>query len=157
MADAARQEAASSQTIYLVSSEDLKLAVDTKAACISTLVRNAVMTDHSVSEVKVAVNGKILQKIVNYMSYHAGVEAEIPEMPLRSKNFQEVCKDPFDSSFIDSLDDRGANRQQLYDLIIAANYLDIRTLLHLGCAKVATLIKNQPVENMKDALSGTKF
>ena len=51
---------------------------------------------------------------------------------------KDVCKDPFDADFIDRI---GDNRQALYDLILAANYMDIKALLHLGCAKVASLIK----------------
>lgn len=31
--------------------------------------------------------------------------------------------------------------------------MDIKSLLHLGCAKVASLIKGQPLEKIKDILS----
>ena len=35
--------------------------------------------------------------------------------------------------------------------------MDIKSLLHLGCAKVASLIKGQPLEKIKDILAkGTK-
>ena len=62
---------------------------------------------------------------------------------------KDVCKDAFDAEFIDRI---GENRQALYDLILAANYMDIKGLLHLGCAKVASLIKGQPLEKIKDIL-----
>ena len=58
----------------------------------------------------------------------------------------EIC----DADFIDRI---GQNRQVLYDLILAANYMDIKSLLHLGCAKVASFIKGQPLEKIKDILS----
>jgi S-phase kinase-associated protein 1 len=61
-----------------------------------------------------------------------------------------VCKDPHDAQFIDEI---GEDRQQLYDLVLAANYLDVKSLLHLGCAKVASLIKGQPLEKIKDILA----
>jgi len=35
--------------------------------------------------------------------------------------------------------------QDLYDLIMAANYMDIKSLLHLGCAQVASMIKGKPL------------
>jgi hypothetical protein len=38
------------------------------------------------------------------------------------------------------------------DVTQAANYMDIRSLLHLGCAKVASLIKGQPLEKIKEIL-----
>jgi hypothetical protein len=84
------------------------------------------------------------------MNHHKGVEPPIVEKPLRSKVMKDVCKDPFDADFIDRI---GENRQALYDLILAANYMDIKSLLHLGCAKVASLIKGQPLEKIKDILS----
>jgi len=91
---------------------------------------------------------------VEYMNHHKGIEPPIIEKPLRSKIMKDVCKDPWDAEFIDKI---GENRQQLYDLILAANYMDIKSLLHLGCAKVASLIKGQPLEKIKDILSkGTK-
>jgi len=34
--------------------------------------------------------------------------------------------------------------------------MDIKSLLHLGCAKVASLIKGQPLEKIKDILSTGK-
>jgi S-phase kinase-associated protein 1 len=100
------------------------------------------------------VKGDILAKVVEYLVYHKGTEAPPPEKPLRSKVMKDVCKDPWDADYIDKLAD---NRQQLYDLILAANYMDIKALLHLGCAKVATLIKGAPLEKIKEILSkGTK-
>ncbi len=54
-----------------------------------------------------------------------------------------------DADFIDKI---GETRQTLYDLILAANYMDIKSLLHLGCAKVASLIKGQPLEKIKEIL-----
>jgi len=63
------------------------------------------------------------------MAHHKGVEPPIIEKPLRSKNMKDVCKDKFDAEFIDNI---GNDRQLLYDLILGANYMDIRSLLHLG-------------------------
>jgi S-phase kinase-associated protein 1 len=95
------------------------------------------------------VRGDILAKVVEYLVYHKGVESQAPDKPLRSAVMKDVCKDPWDADYIDRI---GANRQQLYELILAANYMDIKTLLHLGCAKVASLIKGQPLEKAKDIL-----
>jgi len=99
------------------------------------------------------VHSAILAEVLTYMNHHKGVEPPIVEKPLRSKVMKDVCKDPFDAEFIDRI---GENRQALYDLILAANYMDIKSLLHLGCAKVASLIKGQPLEKIKDILSTGK-
>lgn len=107
-------------------------------------------TDETAPEVPIpGVNGDILQLVVNYMKEHKGVEPSIIEKPLRSKVMKEVCPYKWDADYIDQI---GDNRQQLYDVILAANYLDIKSLLHLGCAKVASLIKGQPLEKIKEIL-----
>ena len=93
----------------------------------------------------------MLAHIVEYFNHHQGISAEIPEKPLKSRLMTEVCKDPWDATFVD-----GLSRQELYDLILAANYLDIKPLLHLGCAKVASLIKGVPINKIKNILNPDK-
>ena len=107
--------------------------------------------DLTATEVPIpGVSSAILAEVITYINHHKGVEPPIVEKPLRSKVMKDVCKDPFDADFIDRI---GENRQALYDVILAANYMDIKSLLHLGCAKIASLIKGQPLEKIKDILS----
>jgi len=125
--------------------------VGRQVALISTLIKTAVESDDGANEVAIpGVEGDILELILSYMNHHKGTEPPIIDKPLRSKVMKDVCKTAFDAQYIDDI---GENRQQLYDLILAANYMDIKSLLHLGCAKVASLIKGQPVEKIKDILA----
>ena len=141
-----------SSTLTLVSKDGVSIEVDRKDAFISTLVKTSLEADAAATEVPIpSVESSVLLKVVEYMKHHKGVEPEPVEKPLRSKKMREVC-DAWDADFIDGI---GENRQQLYDLILAANYLDITGLLHLGCAKVASLIKGQPLEKIKDILDPT--
>jgi len=128
--------------------------VKKKNAFISVLVKTSIENDCTATEVPLpGVEGPILELVVEYMDHHKGVEPPIIEKPLRSKVMSEVCKDSWDADYIDGI---GEDRQKLYDLILAANYMDIKSLLHLGCAKVASLIKGQPLEKIKDILSTGK-
>jgi len=142
-------------TLKLVSKDKKEFDIERKYAFVSTLVKTSLDTDHTAVEVPIpGVASAVLHEVVVYMNHHKGVEPPIIEKPLRSKVMKDVCKDAFDAEFIDRI---GENRQALYDLILAANYMDIKSLLHLGCAKVASLIKGQPLEKIKDILStGTK-
>ena len=125
--------------------------IEFKYACISALVKASLEKDTESKEVPLpGVKSPSLKLVVEYMRHHAAVEPAIVESPLRSKLMKDVCKDTWDAEFIDTV---GDNRQALYDLILAANYMDIKSLLHLGCAKVASLIKGQPLEKIKDILS----
>ena len=92
-----------------------------------------------------AVDGKIMSLIVEYAKHHKGSEPPIIDKPLRSKQMSDVCKDKWDADFIDKVGNDEAGLQPLYDLILAANYMDIKNLLHLGCAKVASLIKGNTI------------
>jgi len=137
--------------LKIVSKDKKEFDIEKKHAFISTLIKTSLDTDPSATEVPIpGVASAILVEVIAYMNHHKGVEPPIIEKPLRSKVMKDVCKDPFDADFIDRI---GENRQALYDLILAANYMDIKSLLHLGCAKVASLIKGQPLEKIKDILS----
>ena len=137
--------------IKLVSKDKIEFNVDKKNACISHLIKVIFDSDETTTSIPIpGVNSSTLSKIVEYMTHHKGVEPSIIEKPLRSKVMNDVCQDNWDAKFIDSI---GENKQELYDIILAANYMDINSLLHLGCAKVASLIKGQPLDKIKDILS----
>lgn len=126
-------------------------SISKKDAFIAKLIATSCEQDVDAVDVPVpAVKEATFEHIYAYMKHHAGVEPPIIEKPLRSKNMKDVCKDKWDADFIDAI---GNNRQDLYDLILGSNYMDIKSLLHLGCAKVASLIKGQPLEKIKDILA----
>lgn len=137
--------------IILVSKGNGQVVIsDRNFVTTSKLMHTALENDQKVDQLPVpGVTTEILELVAKYMEHHKGVEQKLIEKPLRSKVMKDVCSDPWDAKFIDEV---GEKRQQLYDLILAANYLDIRCLLHLGCAKVASLIKGQPLEKVKEIL-----
>jgi len=139
-----------SKPLKLVSKDRKEFSVERKHAFVSTLVKTSLETDDAAAELNIpGVVGSILELVVSYMTHHKGTEPALVEKPLRSKLMKDVVQDRWDADFIDRI---GDNRQQLYDLILAANYMDIKSLLHLGCAKVASLIKGQPLEKIKEIL-----
>lgn len=140
----------SMKIITLKSKDNKEFKIDMKSAFISTMIKVALENDNEAKEVIIpSVLGSVLENVLAYMKTHKGVEPPIIEKPLRSKLMKDVCHVKSDADFIDKI---GENRQALYDLILAANYMDIKSLLHLGCAKVASLIKGQPLEKVKDIL-----
>jgi len=140
--------------LTLESKTGQKFQVKKKDALISVVVKTSLEQDADSTEVPVpSVESATLELIIEYMGHHAGVEPELVEKPLRSKKMRDVCKDPWDADYVDRI---SKNRQSLYDLILAANYMDVKSLLHLGCAKVAALIKGKPVESIRDVLDPAK-
>ena len=52
-----------------------------------------------------------------------------------------VCQ--WDADFVD------VDQEMLFELILAANYMDIKPLLDLTCAKVASMIKGKTPEQIR--------
>ena len=83
------------------------------------------------------VKSAILKKIIEYCR-HAKESPPIEiEKPLKSANMHEVVADKWYASFVE------IDQEILFELILAANYLDIKSLLELGCASVAAMMKGK--------------
>merc|ERR1712025_379692 len=94
------------------------------------------------------VTGDVLKLIVDYLKHHNGkIPAEIAK-PIRSVKMEKIVEDEWDAKFIN-----GLSKKTVFQIILGANYMDIKSLLHLGCAKIATLIKGKSPEEIKKILS----
>jgi hypothetical protein len=90
-----------------------------------------------------------LDKMVGYLLHHDGqAVAQLP-MPLQANTMSQVCPDPWDADFIDTL---ARSRKLLFAVIHVANYFGVNGLLELGCAKVALILKDKNQDEMKAAL-----
>ncbi len=118
---------------------------------ISDLI-TASRTGESVMELELPqVKGKTLSLVIEYLNHHKGEQGQLLEMPLRSARMMDVCEDAWDARFIDRVADMG--NASLYEMVIAANYLGIKCLLHLSAARVAAKIKGLPISKLKETLS----
>ncbi|PRQ21910.1 putative S-phase kinase-associated protein [Rosa chinensis] len=86
------------------------------------------------------VTGAILAKVIEYCKRHVEDKESKNE---DNKNDQEESLKKFDADFVDV--DQGV----LFDLILAANYLNIKGLLDLTCQTVADKIKGKTVEEIR--------
>jgi len=139
-----------STVITLLSSGEnpTKLPVDKSHAMMSKLVANIVEGDAEATEIAVKqVDSDTLKLIVNYLEHHKGQEPAEIAKPIRSVKMEKIVEDPWDAKFINDL-----AKRQLFQLILGANYMDCKSLLHLGCAKVATMIKGKSPEEIKQIL-----
>lgn len=94
---------------------------------------------------------EIMELLCDFIVHHEGIDIPCIEKPLRSKIMRDVCLDVWDADFIDAV---AECRQRLYDLIHDSNALEMKGLVHLGCAKTAALIKGQPLEKIAGILGG---
>merc|ERR1712129_671242 len=86
-----------------------------------------------------------LEHVITYLKHHKGKEPDPLPCPVRSIHMAQIVSDKWDATWIDAFD-----KKTVFEIILASNGrnaenntsgLDIPSLLHLGCAKIATLIK----------------
>merc|ERR1712098_892035 len=125
-----------------------KFSISRKAALMCNLVKNIIEGDKTAKEIEIKkVDGPILNLVVEYLKHHDGkVPAEIAK-PIRSVKMEKIVEDPWDAEFINK-----QTKKAIFQIILGANYMDIKSLLHLGCSKIATLIKGKSHEEIKKIL-----
>ena len=117
--------------ITLVSSDGEKVEISAKAVQKSTLVKGIIEDYPDDAEVPLNnVKSNILKKIKEYLEHYENEEPKEIERPLPIQNFQE-CVGEWDYKFID------VDLEMTFELILGANYMDIKPLLELASAKVA--------------------
>ena len=119
--------------ITLVSSDGERFEVTLEAAKMSQTINHMIEDDCVENGVPLPnVPSGILSKVIEYCNKHvAGAGEE-----------QEDLKS-FDEKFIK------VDQATLFDIILAANYLDIKGLLDLSCQTVADMIKGRTVEEIR--------
>ena len=88
------------------------------------------------------VKSEVLGKVIEFCKYHVEKPMNDIEKPLKSAKMSEVV-DAWDAKFVD------IEQELLFELILAANYMDIKPLLDLTCATVASMIKGKTPEEIR--------
>jgi len=137
------------EVLKLVSQEQEKVPVPKKVAMMSELVKTMAEGDKEEKEIPLPnVKSAVLNKVVAYMKYHVDNPAKEIEKPLKSANMNENVSQ-WDADFVD------VEQELLFELILAANYMDIKPLLDLTCAKVASMIKGKTPEQIRKTFNIT--
>eukprot|EP01066_Platyproteum_vivax_P020529 Platyproteum_vivax@DN8448_c0_g1_i1.p1 len=129
--------------IHLVSRDDKKFTVDAEVAALSAILRNMIEESSADEEIPLPnVRGEMLEKVLSYCEYHRDKPAKELPRPLLPPVLGDHV-DEFDVAFVD------VDVQVLYEYVIVANYLDIKPLLDLCCAKMATMMKGKSIEEVR--------
>ncbi|CAN6225285.1 unnamed protein product, partial [Urochloa humidicola] len=93
------------------------------------------------------VNGKILAKVIEYCKKHVearrGSDTDATEPTSATTKASDDELKIFDTDFVK------VDQATLFDLILAANYLDIKGLLDLTCQTVADMMKGKTPEEIR--------
>ncbi|XP_027062346.2 SKP1-like protein 1A [Coffea arabica] len=122
----------SSKMIVLNSSDGATFEVEESVAVQSQTIKHMIEDNCADTSIPLPnVNGVTLARVLEYIKKHA--EAKDDEEGLKS----------FDAEFVK------VDQASLFEIILAANYLDIKGLLDLTCQTVADQIKDLTVEEVR--------
>ncbi|XP_075253695.1 S-phase kinase-associated protein 1-like [Convolutriloba macropyga] len=89
------------------------------------------------------VHSKILRKVIEWLKHHK----DDPEMPEDDDDDRRVKRiddiPPWDQEFLK------VDQSTLFEIMIAANFLDIKGLLEVGCKTVAGMIRGKSTEELR--------
>ncbi|EEH51970.1 uncharacterized protein MICPUCDRAFT_36525 [Micromonas pusilla CCMP1545] len=123
------------QQVTLMSSDTEKFMVDQEVAFESETIKNMIEDTGVDAPIPLPnVSSKILAKVIEYCKYHVGGK--------KSETSEDEQK-TFDSEFVK------VDQATLFELILAANYLNIKSLLDLTCMTVANMIKGKTPEEIR--------
>nr|GEY75313.1 SKP1-like protein 1B [Tanacetum cinerariifolium] len=129
--------ASSTKVIVLKSSDGETFKLDEMVALESQTIKHMIEDECADTIIPLPnVTSRILSKVIEYCKKH--VEAPKTE----DKVVEEDLKS-FDTDFVKV--DKGT----LFDLIMAANYLNIKSLLDLTCQAIADMIKGKTTEEIR--------
>eukprot|EP01040_Poterioochromonas_malhamensis_P005250 gene5250-5630_t len=134
---------ASGRTVILLSQEEESFNVPEEVAKMSELVKSMIDEGAGEDEIPISqVKSSILVKVIEFCQHYIAHPMEEIEKPLKSLNMHELV-DEWYANFI------SVEQQVLFDLILAANYMDIEPLSDLGCAAMASMIKGRTPEELR--------
>ncbi|CAO3634278.1 unnamed protein product [Cunninghamella blakesleeana] len=127
-------------SVILLSSDNEQFEVDKNVAERSVLIKN-MLEDIEESSAPIPlpnVTAKVLRKVIEWCEYHKDEPITTDETDRRNTDIDE-----WDQKYME------VDQETLFDIILAANYLDIKTLLDVGCKTVANMIKGKTAEEIR--------
>ncbi|MCJ1472804.1 hypothetical protein MMC13_001453 [Lambiella insularis] len=133
-------------TITLKSSDNVEMTVDKEVAERSVLIKNLLedVGDGSTTEAIPIpnVNESVLKKVIEWCTHHRSDPPATNDDDSDSRK-KTTDIEEWDQKFMQ------VDQEMLFEIILAANYLDIKALLDVGCKTVANMIKGKSPEEIR--------
>ena len=131
------------RTVHLVSQEGESFEISLENAKMSELVKT--MIDEEEDEAQEIplpnVRSAILAKVIEFVQHHKIEPMTDITKPIKSNNMSEVVQEWY-ANFVK------VDQEVLFELILAANFMDIKPLLVLTCATIASMVKGKTSEEI---------
>jgi len=131
------------EKVKLLCSDGEVVEVEVEIAEKSVLIKGLIDDSGTDDEIPLPnVKRPILERVIVFCEHLKNNQPPEIEKPLRSTDMSVVVGAWF-------ADYCNLEQEELFELIMASNYLDIKPLLELACAKVASMIKNKSVQEIR--------
>lgn len=135
----------SADLINLVSQEGDNFQVAKDVAAMSELVKSMLPEedeDHQLEIPLPNVKSAILAKVIEFCKHYTEDPMNEIEKPLKSLTMSENVQEWY-AHYVD------VEQETLFEIVLAANYMDVKPLLDLSCATIASMIKGKNPEEIR--------
>ncbi|CAJ0831495.1 8118_t:CDS:2 [Entrophospora sp. SA101] len=131
------------QKVTLKSNDEVEFTVNVLAASRSVLLKNMIEDIGDTDQVIPLPNVKetVLRKVLEWCEYHAKDSHLFDDHDDAHKKLIEI--DDWDQKYLD------LEHDMLFEIILAANYLDIKPLLDISCKNIANMIRERSPEEIR--------
>ena len=138
------------KSVILVSQDGEQFTINIKIAKMSELVKDMVDDDYDDTKIQEIplpnVKAHVLRKVIEFSEHYQSDPLSTIEKPLKSSNIKENVSEWY-AEFIN------LDQEVIFELILAANYMDIEPLLDLSCAKIACMMRGKNPEEIRQTFN----
>eukprot|EP00286_Rhodomonas_abbreviata_P029626 CAMPEP_0181314110 /NCGR_PEP_ID=MMETSP1101-20121128/14631_1 /TAXON_ID=46948 /ORGANISM="Rhodomonas abbreviata, Strain Caron Lab Isolate" /LENGTH=172 /DNA_ID=CAMNT_0023421157 /DNA_START=40 /DNA_END=558 /DNA_ORIENTATION=- len=142
-----KESSDATRILHLISQEGESFDTTAKVGELSKLVQTMIDQDADQDEAQDIplpnVKSQVLAKVVEFLQYYPTDPMIDIEKPIKSTKMEEIMSQEWYAKFVD------VEQELLFELILAANYMDIKPLLDVTCCAVASQIKNKTPDEIR--------
>lgn len=154
-------EAEDGRIVKLRSKDGDEFELAAKAAKQSALIKTSIECEDVEDEEEeegneecidiIKVGSSCLSKVVEFLKHHYEEPMNAIETPLNGNTLDEVVKQEWYRNFI------GVEQSMVFELVTAANYMEIQPLLDLACLRVSVELMGKTAEEIRVMLNIPKM
>ncbi|KAK4192023.1 Skp1 family, dimerization domain-containing protein [Podospora australis] len=139
--------------ISLMSNDGTTIRVDRAVAERSILIKNLIddLGEDSVADQAIPINNvndPVLKKVIEWCEHHKN-DAAVSTDDDNDNRKKTTDIDEWDQKFMQ------VDQEMLFEIILAANFMDIKALLDVGCKTVANMIKGKSPDEIRKTFNIT--
>ncbi|KAF3038110.1 hypothetical protein E8E12_004513 [Didymella heteroderae] len=139
------EAASEKQVIKITTSDNIDMTVERQVAERSILIKNLLEDLGGDNEESIPipnVNEAVMKKVLEWCTHHRNDPPASQDDDSDSRK-KSTDIDEWDQKFMQ------VDQEMLFEIILAANYLDIKALLDVGCKTVANMIKGKSPDEIR--------